>query len=90
MSSENIATVTKMLESLPETAQVQLIEHLLEYIASLQNELEWDNLVSNTQNNLIKAAKQAKQEITEGKSQPMNYQKLFFEIKQSREKVSLK
>ena len=76
MSSENIATVTKMLESLPETAQVQLIEHLLEYIASLQNELEWDNLVSNTQNNLIKAAKQAKQEIAEGKSQPMNYEKL--------------
>lgn len=53
MSSENIATVTKMLESLPETAQVQLIEHLREYIASLQNELEWDNLVSKTQNNLI-------------------------------------
>ena len=90
MSSENIATVTKMLESLPETAQVQLIEHLREYIASLQNELEWDNLVSKTQNNLIKAAKQAKQEIAEGKSQPMNYQKLFFEIKQSREKFSLK
>ena len=90
MSSENIATVTKMLESLPETAQVQLIEHLREYIASLQNELEWDNLVSKTQNNLIKAAKQAKQEIAEGKSQPMNYQKLFFEIKQSREIVSLK
>jgi hypothetical protein len=90
MSSENIVTVTKMLESLPETAQTQLIEHLREYIASLQNELEWDNLVSKTQNNLIKAAKQAKQEIAEGKSQPMNYQKLFFEIKQSREKFSLK
>lgn len=71
MSSENIATVTKMLESLPETAQTQLIEHLREYIAILQNELEWDNLVSKTQNNLIKAAKQAKQEIAEGKSQPI-------------------
>ena len=76
MSSENIATVTKMLESLPETAQTQLIEHLREYIVSLQNELEWDNLVSKTQNNLIKAAKQAKQEIAEGKSQPMDYEQL--------------
>ncbi|MFN9175688.1 MAG: hypothetical protein ACK58N_14600 [Synechocystis sp.] len=76
MSSENIATVTKMLESLPETIQTQLIEHLREYITSLQDELEWDNLVSKTQNNLIQAAKQAKQEIAEGKSQPMNYEQL--------------
>jgi len=71
MFSEHIATITQMLESLPETAQIQLIEHLREYIASLQNELEWDNLVSKTQNNLIKAAKQAKQEITKEKSQPI-------------------
>jgi len=76
MSSENIATITQMIESLPETTQTQIIEHLREYIASLQNELEWDNLVSKTQNNLIKAAKQAKQEIAQGKSQPMNYEKL--------------
>lgn len=68
MSSENIATITQMIESLPETTQTQLIENLREYIASLQNELEWDNLVSKTQNNLIKAAKQAKQEIAKGKS----------------------
>jgi hypothetical protein len=71
MASENIATVTQMIESLPEIAQTQLIEHLREYIAGLQNELEWDNLVNKTQNNLIKAAKQAKQEIAEGKSQPI-------------------
>ena len=76
MSSENIATITQMIESLPETAQTQLIEHLREYIANLQNELEWDNLVNKTQTNLIKAAKQAKQEIVEGKAQPMNYGKL--------------
>ncbi|MFM7575363.1 MAG: hypothetical protein ACKO5Q_00245 [Microcystaceae cyanobacterium] len=76
MSSENIATITQMIESLPETAQTQLIEHLREYIANLQNELEWDNLVNKTQTNLIKAAKQAKQEMAEGKAQPMNYEKL--------------
>ena len=76
MSSENLATITQMIESLPEMTQNQIIEHLREYIANLQNELEWDNLVSKTQNNLIKAAKQAKQEIAEGKSQPMDYEKL--------------
>ena len=89
MSSENIVTVTKMLESLPETAQTQLIEHLREYIASLQNELEWDNLVSKTQNNLIKAAKQAKQDIAEGKSKQMNYEKLFFESNKDEKKSAL-
>lgn len=76
MSSENIATITKMLESLPETTQTQLIEHLREYIASLQDELEWDNLVSKTQHNLIQAARKAKQEIAEEKSQPMDYDQL--------------
>jgi hypothetical protein len=76
MSSENITTVTQMLESLPETSQTQLIEHLREYIAGLRDELQWDDLVSKSQKNLIKAAKQAKQEIAEGKSQPMDYQQL--------------
>jgi len=76
MSSENIATVTQMLESLPETSQTQLIEHLREYIAGLHDEMEWDTLVSKTQENLVKAAKQAKAEIAEGKSQPMNYEQL--------------
>lgn len=76
MSSENIATITQMLESLPENAQTQLIEHLREYIASVNSELKWDNLVEKTQHNLIKAAQQAKQEIAEGKSQPMNYDQL--------------
>ncbi len=35
MSSKNIATITQMIESLPETAQTQLIEHLREHIASV-------------------------------------------------------
>ncbi len=61
---------------LADLLRTQFVEHLREYIANLQNEREWDNLVSKTQNNLIKAAKQAKQEIAEGKSQPMNYEKL--------------
>ena len=76
MSSENIATITKMIETLPETSQAKLIEHLREYITSLQDKLEWDDLVSKTQNNLILAAEKAKQEIGEGTSQPMDYEQL--------------
>jgi hypothetical protein len=49
MSSKNITTIIRMIESLPETTQNQIIEHLREYIANLQNEREWDNLISKTQ-----------------------------------------
>ena len=55
MSSENIATVTKIMESLPEPLQQQVIEHLREYIENLQDEKEWDYLVNKTQNKLIQA-----------------------------------
>ena len=53
MSSENITTVIKMMESLPEAAQAQLIDHLREYIENLRDELEWDNLFEKTQSQLM-------------------------------------
>ena len=78
MSSENIATVIKMMESLPETAQEQLIDHLREYIENLRNELEWDALVQKTQSQLINAAKQARKEIAAGKAKPMNIDQINY------------
>ncbi len=76
MSSANIATVIKMIESLPETAQEQVVEHLKEYIDNLHSELEWDSLVQKTQSKLINAAKLARQEIAAGLAKPMDYDKL--------------
>lgn len=76
MSSENIATVIKMMESLPETAQEQLVEHLREYIENLRNELEWDGLVQKTQSKLVQAARQARQDIAAGKTKPMDYDQI--------------
>ena len=76
MSSENISTVIQMMESLPEAAQAQLVEHLREYIENLRDELEWDSLVQKTQSQLIKAAQQARQDIAAGKAQPMDYDQL--------------
>jgi hypothetical protein len=72
-----IATVTKMMESLPETAQDQVVEHLREYLADLQDELQWDTLFERTQPQLIAAARRAKKEITEGHAQPMDYERFF-------------
>jgi hypothetical protein len=76
MASTAIATATKMLETLPETAQKQVVEHLREYVASLQDELQWDVLFNKTQPELIAAARRAKQEIAAGQATPMDSNQL--------------
>jgi hypothetical protein len=76
MTSTAIETVTKMLESLPETVQDQVVEHLREYLADLQDELEWDSLFKRTQPQLVAAARRAKQEIAEGHARPLDYDEL--------------
>lgn len=62
MSSTAIATVIKMLESLPEPTQNQVVEHLREYLQDLQDEIEWDNQFKKTQQQLVTAAQRAKEE----------------------------
>lgn len=76
MSSEAISTVVKMLESLPEHVQNQALDHLRDYLADVQDELQWDHLVKETQSNLVAKARQAKQQIVEGQSRPLNYDDL--------------
>ncbi len=70
MSSAAIATVTQMMEPLPEPLQNQIVEHLREYIEDLQDELQWEASFKKTQSQLVAAARRAKQEIAEGKAQP--------------------
>ncbi|KAM3097863.1 hypothetical protein ACKFKG_07175 [Phormidesmis sp. 146-35] len=76
MSSPTIATVVKMMESLPENLQEQVIDHLREYIDDLQDELQWDDSFKQTQTKLIEAARRAKQEIAQGLSSPLDYDQL--------------
>ena len=76
MSEENIATVVKILESLPDAQQEQIIEHLREYIADLEDEVQWDQSFRKTQNKLVAAAKLAKQQIAQGQGQSMDYDQL--------------
>ncbi|MBI2976982.1 MAG: hypothetical protein HYY33_08540 [Chloroflexi bacterium] len=76
MSSTAIATVTKMLESLPEPAQDRVVEHLREYLEDLQDELQWDALFKRTQPQLAAAARRAKQEIAQGLAKPMDFDQL--------------
>jgi len=72
MSSAAIATVVKMMESLPFDVQEQVTEHLREYIDHLQDEIQWNESFQRTQQNLVAAAKRAKQEIAEGQATVTN------------------
>lgn len=76
MSAEAIATLVKMLESLPEIAQDQVVEHLREYIEELRDELQWDVSFDKTQEQLAAAGRRAKQEIAEGRARPMDFDQL--------------
>jgi hypothetical protein len=76
MMSTAIATMVKMLEVLPETTQAQVVEHLREYIAEMQDDIEWDTQFQRTQKRLVVAARQAKQEIAAGLAEPMDYTQL--------------
>lgn len=76
MPSTTIATVEKMLETLPEEIQERVVEHLREYILDLQDELQWDALCKRTQYKLVAAARHAKEEIAAGKAEPMDFERL--------------
>ena len=71
MSSEAIATVVKMMGTLPDATQNQVVEYLQSYIADLQDEQRWDETYAKTQTNLVQKARLAKQQIAEGKARPL-------------------
>lgn len=76
MASTAIVTMTKMMETLPETAQNQALEYLRNYIAEMQSEQKWDELFGQTQEQLVAAARQARKEIAEGRAKPMDFDRL--------------
>ena len=57
-----------MMESLPTEVQERVAEHIREYVSDLQDEARWDESFRKTQNNLVAAARRAKQEIAEGRA----------------------
>jgi hypothetical protein len=77
MSSPAITTIVKMVESLPDDLQEQVAEHIREYIADLEDEQRWDASFKRSQENLVTAARKAKQEIAAGQAVPMDYEQLW-------------
>jgi hypothetical protein len=76
MASTAIVTVVKMMESLPDTVQDRVAEHLREYIEDLRDELQWDVTFKKTQPQLAAAARRARQEMAAGQAKPLDYDQL--------------
>ena len=76
MSSTAITTMTRMMESLPETTQLRVVDHLRYYIEDLQDEIKLNSSFKETQPQRITAARRARQEIAEGRTKPMDYSQL--------------
>jgi hypothetical protein len=76
MASKAIATVIKMIESLPEDAQDQVVEHLRDYLEDLRDDRKWDNTFKKTQPQLIAAAQRARKEIADGLAKPLDHSDL--------------
>ncbi len=76
MSSTAVMTLVKMVESPPDAAQEQVVEHLREYIAALQDELQWNATFKKTQSQSSVAARRAKKEIAEGRATPLDHRQL--------------
>ncbi|WP_271252245.1 hypothetical protein [Pseudanabaena sp. Chao 1811] len=76
MSSPQITTLVKIMETLPDSLQEKVTEHLREYIYDLQDEIKWSKSFEKTQSKLVMAARRAKQEIAEGKAVALDYEQL--------------
>jgi hypothetical protein len=76
MSTATIETVVKMLETLPVSIRERAVEHLREYIEDLKDEAQWDAQFDETSDKLSEMANQARKEIADGKSAPMDFEKL--------------
>jgi hypothetical protein len=76
VSSATIATLVKMIESLPDPAQEQVVEHLREYLPDLQDEVRWNELFQRSWPGLVQAARAARQEKAAGRASPLDFDRL--------------
>lgn len=76
MDTAAATTMMKMLESVPDQLQETVIEHMRDYIEDIRDDAKWKESFSKTQDKLLAAARQARQEIAGGKSSPLDIEKL--------------
>lgn len=76
MPTKTIETLTKMLENLPDSVQDQAIDHLREYLDEITDELRWDESFKRSDDRLSEIADSARQEVANGKTAPMDFDRL--------------
>jgi hypothetical protein len=76
MDTAATTTMLKMLETVPDSLQEEVVEHMRDYIEDIRDEARWKESFAGTQDKLITVARQARREIAEGKARPMDLDKL--------------
>jgi hypothetical protein len=76
MVTPAIETIVKMLEIQPEQIQSRAAEHLQAWLAELEDEALWDDDFARSQKGLYRSAQEARKQIPEGKSEPMDFDRL--------------
>jgi len=71
--SSDTATVVTMLEDLPAAERKVVVEKVRSLIAEWDEEREWDDILAKNPEKLKKIAREARQEIAEGKVSPMEF-----------------
>ncbi len=74
--TSNVTILTKKLESLPEDSREKLAKYISEHFEDFEDEMLWDEQFQNSSSKLSGMARKARNEIAEGKSEPMNFEKL--------------
>ncbi len=68
MESATTMTMIKILETIPNELQEQVVEHMRYYIEDILEETKWNESFSKSQNKLVAAAQKARKEIKDGKA----------------------
>jgi hypothetical protein len=76
MATPALTTIIKMIEDLPEPLQNRIADHLREYLADLEDEEKWNEAFARTQERLSYVSQEVTKQVAEGKSEPMDFDKL--------------
>lgn len=76
MSFSNVTVLKEKLEKMPEDLREKLAEYIGDHLDEFEDEMHWDEQFQNTSSRLSEMARRARQESAEGKSKPMDYEKL--------------
>lgn len=74
--SQTTETAIKLLERLPEEAQVQVLEALRQLVTEANDDTQWDELFRKSQNLLAVTARNARAAVAAGNATPMDFDKL--------------